>query len=78
VDVCLFARFQVNCQVAPLRRFANFELVVERSCARSQSAGRGPWHIWPMRKPVTASVPSKKFLHCENVGFSEHENVWLR
>ena len=60
LDVCIFTRFKVNCEVMPLRSFANFKLRMSRhrkNCARPQKArGPGPWPIWPMRKSVTAYV----------------------
>jgi len=30
LDICIFARFKVNCEVMPLRSFSKFKLVMRR------------------------------------------------
>jgi len=58
LDVCIFARFKVNCEFMPLRSFANLNLVMSsyRKELRRATKARGhrPWPIWSMRKSVTA------------------------
>ena len=36
LDVCIFARFKANCEVMPLRSFANFKLKMSRYSSVSQ------------------------------------------
>jgi len=58
IDICISVHFKVNCEVMPLRSFANFKLIFRRnrkSCAGPPKArGPRPWPIWPMRKSVPA------------------------
>jgi len=57
LDVRIFARFKVDCEVMPLRSFANFKLVMSRHMKElrrtHKTRGPRPWPIRPMRKSVT-------------------------
>ena len=58
LDICIFARFKANCEVTPLRSFANFKLLMSRHRKELRGPPKArdprPWPIWPMRKSVTA------------------------
>jgi len=51
LDVCIFARFEVNCEVMPLRSFANFKLVMSRHRKelRGTPKARAPRPVVPNR-----------------------------
>jgi len=55
LDVCIFARFKVNCEVMPLHSFAIFMLIMSRYrkelCGAPKARGPRPW---PMHKSVTS------------------------
>jgi len=38
LDVCIFARFEVNCEVMPIRNFANFRLVMNFKLVMSRQS----------------------------------------
>jgi len=45
LDVCIFIRFKANCEVMPLRNFANFKLVMSRQRKELRGAPKSaePW-----------------------------------
>jgi len=57
LDVCIFARFQVHCEVTPMRSFADFKLVMSRHRKESRGVPQAQCpRPWPMRKSVTARM----------------------
>jgi len=67
LDICIFARFKVNCEVMPQRSFANYcKFILSRHrqlCGASKA--RGP-KLRPMRKSVTGYFhsPFQQALTC--------------
>jgi len=66
--VCIFARFEVNCEVTPLGSFEKFKLIITDHRMELRWAptvrSRRSWPIWPIRNP---SLPEPHLDFVRNI-----------